>query len=281
MSGGRFAAATSITPLGDGRYQANLDGEFSVAGRLNGGYLLGVLARAAQTAVGWAGGPLAATVHYLSPPEPGPAEAAVSVARAGRSAHQVRAQLWQGDVVRAEAFFTLGRSRASTASGDAWSDSTPVDLPPPSACFRMPVQPPGAPFRVPLMGVIEEWLDPAVLGFTRGEPVGAGQLRGWVRIPGEPAVDPVGLLLVADALPPAVFDLGHIGWVPTLELTVHVTALPRPGALRVRQQVHVVLDGLLSQVCDIWDTGGRLVAHAIQLAGLPGPLPERPASAGG
>jgi hypothetical protein len=82
-------------------------------------------------------------------------------------------------------------------------------------------------------------------------------------------VDAVGLMLVADALPPAVFDLGKLGWVPTLSLTVHLTGLPAPGPLRVRQQVHTMDAGVLSQVCDIWDERGSLVAHATQLAALP------------
>ena len=277
MPGGRFAVATSVVPQGEGRYLAELDAEFSVAGRVHGGYLLAVLGRAATTALARRVGPLAATVHYLSSPEPGPAEVRVSATREGRSTSQARTQLWQGGTVRAEAFFTLVRfggvvpeaAAGLAGAGRDWSDSPPVGLPPVSECFRMPVQPPGAPFRVPLFGVIEECLDPAVLGFSRGRPVGAGQLRGWVGIPDEPVVDAVGLLLIADALPPAVFDLGYLGWVPTLELTVHVTAVPGPGVLRVRQQVHVLAGGLLSQVCDVWDSGGRPVAHAVQLAALP------------
>jgi hypothetical protein len=66
-----------------------------------------------------------------------------------------------------------------------------------------------------------------------------------------------------------VFDLGHLGWVPTLSLTVHLTGQAAAGPLRVRQQVHSMDAGVLSQICDVWDERGCLVAHATQLATLP------------
>lgn len=301
-----FATASAVTGLGEGRYRAELDLRYSVAGKLNGGYLLAVLSRAASAQaagdpVGGTGAadgagaqrrgpvqPIAATVHYLSLAQPGPAEVLVTPLRQGRSTSQVRAQLRQVGRVNAEAFFTFGLPahdahpgepgttgeprttgdlRATGASG--WSDVPPVELPPEQQCFRMPAHPPEAPFEVSLMEVIDQRLDPAVLTFAGGEPTGAGQMRGWVRIPGEPAVDSAGLMLVADALPPAVFNLGPLGWAPTLSLTVHLTGRAAPGPLRVRQQVHAMDAGVLSQVCDIWDTRGSLVAHATQLAALP------------
>ena len=40
------------------------------------------------------------------------------------------------------------------------------------------------------------------------------------------------LPLLVDASPPAVFAAMATGWVPTIELTVHVRAVPQPGWLR-------------------------------------------------
>ena len=42
------------------------------------------------------------------------------------------------------------------------------------------------------------------------------------------------------------------------------------GALRVRQQVRALQDGLVTQVCDVWDAAGTLVVHATQLAVVAG-----------
>lgn len=292
MTTSRFATATMVKDLGQGQFEADLDPDFSVAGKVNGGYLLAVLFRAvtahAEASGSPAGHPRAATVHYLRSADAGPAQLQVEVLRAGRRTGQVRAQLWQDDQLQAEALFTLAEPTADEPAPDGspadgmtadepaavrtgahWSDEPPVGLPDEQDCFPMPVQPPGARFRVPLMGVVEERLDPAVLSFALGRPTGAGQLRGWVRIPDEDPLDAAGLMLVADALPPAVFDLGHTGWVPTLSLTVHLLGSPAPGPVRVRQQVHGMHGGLLSQVCDIWDSEGALVTHATQLARLP------------
>ena len=63
------------------------------------------------------------------------------------------------------------------------------------------------------------------------------------------------------------FALGLTGWVPTVELTVHVRALPAPGWLRVVQRRSVIADGWLDETCEIWDSTDRLVAQAVQLAG--------------
>jgi hypothetical protein len=71
-----------------------------------------------------------------------------------------------------------------------------------------------------------------------------------------------------DALPPVTFNLGAPGWVPTLELTAYVRARPAPGPLQIRQRGRLVVDGRLDEVCDVWDSEGRLVAQATQLAGV-------------
>jgi hypothetical protein len=128
------------------------------------------------------------------------------------------------------------------------------------------VQGPG--FEVPLLAVVAERLDPATMGWAVGKPSGAGELRGWLRFDDGREPDPLALLAVVDALPPATFDLGVIGWVPTLALTAHVRAVPAPGALMVRQRARHVAGGRVDEECDVWDSTGRLVATGHQLAGV-------------
>ena len=95
---------------------------------------------------------------------------------------------------------------------------------------------------------------------------GSGELRGWLRFADGTPFDPVGLLYVADAFPPATFTLGSVGWVPTLELTVYLRAVPAPGPLRVRQRVRALSAPVVDQVCEVWDSADRIVAQATQLA---------------
>ena len=118
------------------------------------------------------------------------------------------------------------------------------------------------------MGVLAERLDPATMGWAVGKPSGRGELRGWLRFDDGREPDTLALLTVVDALPPATFDLGVTGWVPTLELSCHVRAAPAPGALVVRQRARHVAGGRVDEECDVWDSTGRLVATGHQLAGV-------------
>ena len=269
-----FDAATRVEPRhATGSYDLTVDPGWAVGPKPNGGYLLAALARAAAHAVvaGGADHPhaLAATAHFLRAPDPGPARVEVDVLRAGRSASQARATLWQGDQPCVDAVFTLGRLAAEAeAPAPWWTGPEPFDVAPVDQCRRIPGAPPGAEFTVSIMDRADLRLDPAVLGFTTGTPSGRGELRGWISFADGRPADPLALLFFLDALPPATFELARTGWVPTLSLTAYVRAWPAPGPLRVRQVVQSVHDGRIDEVCEIWDRAGHLVGQATQLAGI-------------
>jgi hypothetical protein len=116
---------------------------------------------------------------------------------------------------------------------------------------------------------VDERFDPATISFaTGGEPGGAGELRSWFRFGDGREPDPLSLLFVVDALPPATFDVVTTGWVPTLALSVYVRAIPAPGPLRVRFRTGMISDGLADELCEVWDSNGRLVAQSTQLVGI-------------
>ena len=79
------------------------------------------------------------------------------------------------------------------------------------------------------------------------------------------------LVLLADAVPPVPLAMGLPGWVPTVELTVLVRGVPAPGLLLAEQRARVMQDGWIDEDCDIWDSRGRLVCQARQLAGFRAP----------
>jgi hypothetical protein len=58
------------------------------------------------------------------------------------------------------------------------------------------------------------------------------------------------------------------GWVPTLELTVYVRALPVPGPVRILQKAQLIDGQRFDEACFVWDSSGRLVAQGTQLAGI-------------
>ncbi|GAA2328364.1 thioesterase family protein [Dactylosporangium salmoneum] len=242
-----FTQATAID--GD---EAQLDPQWTVGGRPNGGYLLALLARAAATPLH--PHPLSASAVYLSPPEPGPAAVAVESLRDGRSASQARVRLTQKDRVCVEALFTLGDL---AAAGEArWSDADPPEVAPREELLRTPVEPPGAGVRIDMMEQIDQRVD-------FGRP---GDLRGWLSFADGSAFDAYSLLFAVDSFPPATFTLGGFGWTPTLELTAYVRGIPAPGPLRVRQRARLVTATQVDQVCEVWDAEGRIVAQATQLA---------------
>jgi hypothetical protein len=260
-----FAAVSALTADGPGRFTAAIHPDWTIAGKPNGGYLLGMLGRAAVLT-----GPhehvIAASAHFLRPPEPGPVRVEVELLRAGRSASQFRTRLIQAEQPCIEGLIT-----ASTLDADTkpyWTAGAPeAGTAPFAASQRLPpVSPSG--FSVAIMTQVDLRIEPDSLGFVRGEPSGRGELRGWLALPDNEPFDPLSLVYAVDSFPPATFDVELSGWVPTLELTAYVRALPAPGPVRILHKAHLVDAQRVDEVCWVWDSTGRLVAHGTQLAGI-------------
>ncbi|MFI5914927.1 thioesterase family protein [Dactylosporangium sp. NPDC051541] len=246
-----MAGFTEATAVSAGA--AELDPQWTVGGRPNGGYLLALLARAAVTTAH--PHPLSASAVYLSPPAPGPAAVEVEALRDGRSFSQARARLTQQGRTCVEALFTLGDL---AAAGDPhFVAAAPPAVADRDTLPRTPVEPPGAGVRITMLEMVDQRIDLTA---------GPGDLRGWLSFADGTPFDAFSLLYAVDAFPPATFTLGSSGWTPTLELTAYVRGLPAPGPLRVRQHARMVTDSQLDQVCEVWDSTGRVVAQATQLA---------------
>jgi acyl-coenzyme A thioesterase PaaI-like protein len=261
----RFDQVTRLTVEGEGRFGAEVNPEWTIGGKPNGGYLLAMLGRAAAS-VSLHPHVIAASAHYLHSPDPGPVTIAAEVLRAGRTASQVRAQLRQEGRPCVEALVTTSQLDSSTAA--YWERGMPQAsrVPYAESVPLLPRLPNGA--RVAIMEQIAVQLEPDTTGFTTGEPSGRGELRGWLALPDNEPFDPTALLFAVDAFPPATFDIEFAGWVPTLELTVYIRALPAPGPVRVLQRAQLIDAQRVDESCFIWDRTGRLVAHGTQLAGI-------------
>jgi hypothetical protein len=261
----RFADATAVDAVADGMYVATVHDGWDIGGSANGGYLIAIGGRAMADAVGRP--PLTLTAHYLRPAPPGDCEIDVTVVRAGRRLATATATLTIGGKPTLQ---LLGSFGDQTPGGPHRLIGDVVDLPPWEDCVAPP--PPTEGPKPALMDKIDVRLRPEDGGFRYGEPSGRAELSGWFTLSeGEP-IDVFGLLLVADALPPSVFNSGlPVAWVPTVELTVHVRGVPVPGPLKCSFRSRFIHDGLLDEEGEIWDSSDTLVCQSRQLALMPRP----------
>ncbi|NGO79914.1 thioesterase family protein [Streptomyces sp. YC504] len=266
-----FDRDTAVTLREPGIYDAELSAGWTIISAVNGGYLLAVIGRALGQALPHAD-PFTISAHYLTASHPGPAVIRTETVRTGRTLSTGQASLFQYDEEGRE----VERIRVLASYGDL--DALPDDvrttaarpsIPPVDQCFG----PQDAPTPIKGSTAITDrlWLklDPATLGWALGAPSGKGEMRSWFGLADGRDADPLSLLLAVDALPPTAFELGIQGWIPTVELTVHVRCRPAPGPLRIAITTRNLAGGFLEEDAEVWDSEDRLVAQSRQLARTP------------
>jgi acyl-CoA thioesterase len=256
-----FDEETSIEPNGDGSWRTELSAQWNIGDNPNGGYAASALLRSLSASVPHSA-PLSVTSHFQRPAlgdRAGTIE--VEVVRAGRLTSTATGRLLQGDKERIRSIATFGQ-----LDGDARTGTTvsfpPVSLPDPDACRSRDTLAQG--IDLPIMSRLDVRLDPEL-----AEPgvAGRAEMAGWIRFRDEAPVTAGALPLFCDAFPPSLFGLlGRVGWVPTLELTVHVRAIPVPGWIRARFETRDLAGGFLIEDGVLWDEAGSVVAQSRQLA---------------
>ncbi|MGI9157896.1 MAG: thioesterase family protein [Marmoricola sp.] len=268
-----FDRDIAVRQSGDGEYAAELGAGWLVGGGVNGGYVLAVLGNAAAELAAELGhpDPFIVNAHYLTASRPGPAVVRVRLVRNGGSLTTVAASLSQqqdgAEVERVTALASYGD--LTRLGDDVATTAGEPELPPRDQCVPNSLAPAEVRETAPLLDRFELLADPACVGWTVGKPSVRGMLQGWFRLNDERDLDARALLLAVDALPPVTFDLGLPGWAPTLELSVHVRAVPAPGWVKLRHATHNVAGGYFEEDCEVWDSTGRLVAQSRQLARAP------------
>ena len=266
-----FDRDTAVTRRAPGVYDIDLSAGWTIISAVNGGYLLAVLGRALADALPHSD-PFTISAHYLTASAPGPAVIRTDVVRTGRTLSTGQASLFQyaddgTEVERIRVLASYGDLDA--LPDDVRTSARPPAFPPIEQCFGAGDSPEGAP-PVPGSSAITERLDlkldPATLGWALGAPSGKGEMRAWFGLADGRDADPLSLLLAVDALPPTAFEMGLKGWVPTVELTVHVRCRPAPGPLRVSITTRNLAGGFLEEDAEVWDAQDRLVAQSRQLA---------------
>ncbi|OXM53257.1 thioesterase family protein [Amycolatopsis alba] len=268
-TGTSFDAACATRSLGDGTFTAVLRTEWSIGGHPHGGFLMALMARAALSFLHERGEPpsepLAISAEFLHPPAVGPVLLRMDVRKVGRRASVVAVLLEQRGRSCVEARVTTGRLPMRRPE---WTDVP-----------AMPAEPP--PGAVPVTGETSEGLfnlakgcevrlDPASVGYLHGRIGDPPKIRLWVR-PRHGLPDPYFALLASDVNPPVVYNLGRVGWAPTVQLTALLRTRPAPGWLRVIVQAQSVHEAWFDSDAVVVDSQGRLVCQARQLALAPAP----------
>jgi hypothetical protein len=263
-----FDRDTAVTLREPGVYDTDLSAGWTVFGAVNGGYLLAVLGRALADALPHSD-PFTVTAHYLSASRPGPAVVRTEPVRAGRTLSTGQASLFQYDEEGRE----VERIRVLASYGDldALPDDVRTSAKPPAfapigQCFGPEDGPAPDVDQQPIAERLMLKLDPSTVGWALGQPSGKGEMRAWFGLADGRDADPLSLLLAVDALPPTAFEIGLKGWVPTVELTVHIRTRPAPGPLRVSITTRNLAGGFLEEDAEVWDSADRLVAQSRQLA---------------
>jgi acyl-coenzyme A thioesterase PaaI-like protein len=275
-----FDTDTAVSRLAEGSYTTTITPRWNIGAAPNGGYLLAILLRALGDALPHPD-VLTVTAHYVRPPAPGRAAVEVERIHSGRSLSSASARLLQGapgsdleggECLRALATFTdLDREADGRPS---YVDGGPPGLPPPDECLRGDGRMPGG-GSAAIGERFDLRLHPGTVGWARGGPTGRPEVGGWIRLADGREPDLPLMAVVVDALPPTVFDLGVAGWVPTIELTLHLRARPAPGWLRCWIRSRFLTGGYVEEDAEVWDADGRLVAMSRQLARVPRMRSER------
>lgn len=256
----QFDVETRLTATESGRFTGTVHPAWNIGQNPNGGYLLSMAVGALRQAAPQHADPLSVTVHYLRPGLPGQAcTVDTQILRAGRTLTTARATLNQEGGARLEVLAALGDLHADSSH----RLTLPMpEIPPPDLCVSRSGDEQGV--NLPILDRVDIRLNPEE---ARAGAAGRAQVTGWIRFHDGRDPDPLASLLFADAFPPSVFGLlGMVGWVPTIELTVHVRRRPAPGWILGQFRTLDMIDGRIIEDGALWDSNGDLIAQSRQLA---------------
>lgn len=261
-----FDQDTLVKPLGGGAYGGQLSDRWSIGHVPNGGYLLALVMSALKQALPGRD-PLSITAHYLRPGSAAEARIEVEMIKSGRRFSTAMARLLQSGKESLRVLATYGDLSSDHPLRHA--DGMPPQLP-----KRSPVRArSSAEGSMSIRDRFDIELDPATTHFMKGQRAAQAEIRGWLRFADGRRPDVHAMGLIADAFPPAVFQIADAGWVPTLELTVHIRSRPTSEWLACVFRTRFLQNGLLEEDGEMWDESGALVAMSRQLA-LPPQAPR-------
>ncbi len=266
----RFDRDTTVTPSGNGRYEVLIDRGWWIIRGPNGGYIAAILAKAAEHAAADTNKPLRSlTIHFLRPPQEGPAHVETVVERVGRTLTTVTARLIQNGKLQALAT----AAHAVPHEMDGFVHVKMPDVRPPGECATRE-----HPTDRDMPSLHDRYEQRFAIGpapFSEEARTREARTGGWIRLREPRPWDTAEVAAISDAWPPAVFASRDMpptsGGVPTVDLTVHILApealasLKPDAFLLVDFTTRAVQGGYLEEDGEIWSEDGRLLAQARQV----------------
>lgn len=260
MNDDTFHEALGLTRVDEHTFTTDLHAAYHLwhGTFIHGGFSMAVGAQAMALASGRPGA-ATLTAHFLEQVDLVPTTIHTEVLREGGRHSTVRARLVQdgrdrvvftgviGDVAAAK-----GPTRHRPApSVPAWEGCVDTGFP---SSFKQHV---------------DGRLDPATAGFLKGVPSGSDFVQGRLRFHSDEVIDAPALAFLADVLISPSIEVGEaaMGWIPTVELTVHVHDPTWRGEVLARIWTDHVTGGYATEDVELWSGDGeRLLAVGRQLA---------------
>ena len=259
----RFINDTAVTRQEEFSYTGEVTDAWSIGGVANGGYSMSIAARALSDCLNHKD-PLSITGHYLSRAEPGPVTLKIEKLSEGRSITNAVVRFIQSGEERIR--FTASFTDFLKSSGDTLYERKPLEFPPITECIKMPYIEGFTPI---LEKQIDRKFTPTSNWWEEDRERDRASLEAYYSWPGGEQIDLFSLVFFLDTMSPPIFNrLGSRGWVPSIELTVHLRARPAPGPVLMRGRTDFVTTGFLGEDDEIWDSQGNIVAEARQMAKL-------------
>lgn len=271
-----FTQSTRVEQFGDGQHKVAISDLWNVGSIPNGGYIMACAAKAMVESSSHPH-PLSLSAYFLDKTDLGDAIVASELLKTAKSISTLTASVLQkpgaansdstntdtGLVERVR--LTGAFTNFDYVNGETYYEKSAPDIAAFDECT--PVKD-----IFPHLRMYEQFnmkFDPSTPGCLNGEKNNPSELNLWLEFKDASSFDVFSLLMLTDVMPPSVFNrFGAAGWVPTIEMTVNVRALPATSRLQIRTRSNYVVNGILEEDVEVWDADGNLLAISRQLAKL-------------
>jgi hypothetical protein len=267
-----FTDAMALTPVGDGRYDGELNEHWTIGPRgsgpkVHGGAMLALCANAARMEHAddktW---PIAISGNFLWAPDPGPMRVTTTVRKRGRRVSLIDVELTQGERTALRAAVTMGEPEHHVPPLLSVNPVVPLMTPEPPPGLE-PIGP-GHPMAAVVNLAHGCDIRPSLTTMEPRADGGPPVIEYWVRPKGV-APDPLFALLCGDVSAPVTFGVNRFGWAPTVQLTAFLRTLPADGWLRIVCTTVQIGQDWFDEDHIVVDCEGHIVVQSRQLAMVP------------